>query len=68
MSEKSAEWLSIVKKGGVVWLDGIQKRKPPKWTKRIPDSFSGFVRITPTTVTTYDEDWRMLGAFGKDTK
>ena len=29
-----------------VWIDGVKKRKPPKYTETLPDKFCGFIGVS----------------------
>lgn len=46
------KWMYIVKENNEVWIDGVKKRKPPKYTETLPDGFSGFVKVSGEEVVT----------------
>lgn len=55
----------IYKEGEKVWFEGVRRYKPPAWTKRVPNKFQGFVKITSASVTLFNEDWTIRKNFRK---
>ena len=52
-----SNWTYVCKDKTGYYVEGVRKRKPPKYAARVPNGFMGFAEIANKTVTLYNKDW-----------
>lgn len=63
------KWFYAITEKGVLWLDGIHKRKPPVYANKIPFNFEGWLHVHEDgTISIFTKDWKPVKQSRRKTK